>query len=134
MPNASVTVQFVNQPKPGKKFGSIKTDELGYLSVKPENLSLFTKGAKYVVEYTEKGEYKDFVRIVEAPKPHAVGGSESWQVPNFVSNIVGQAIVAGKITGPTDIMMWALAAKEAGETVLGIKKPASDFPGDEAPY
>ena len=124
MPRATVTIKFVNQPKEGKKFGSINTEEMA-ISVRSRPSSLFVKGQKYVIEYAEKGEYKDFLKIIEAPKP--VGnGDGAWQVPNFVSNIVGQAIVAGKIEGPGDIKMWALAAKEAGEAVLGIgrKEPA----------
>ena len=51
MLTSQVTVDYVNEPRDGKPFGSIKTKELGYVSVHPDNLGLFTKGQKYSINY-----------------------------------------------------------------------------------
>lgn len=73
---AQVKVLFVNPPSGGKPFGSIKTQELGYVSVKPEILNMFQVNRTYVIQYdvTPKG-YKNFVRF--GPMEYAPNGNGS---------------------------------------------------------
>jgi len=59
-----VTAQYVNAPSRNPKFGSIKTPEMGYISVPAERLGEFRKGGRYCVEIdtTPKG-FHNFVRF-----------------------------------------------------------------------
>lgn len=66
MPAVWVTVAFVNPPKRNPKFGSIKTDEYGYISVPTQSLGEFRKGGRYCIEIEEVGEYKNFIRMSRA--------------------------------------------------------------------
>ena len=50
---ATVTVQYVNGPKPGKKLGTIKTREDEYFYVRPDMLRHFQQGETYDLGYTE---------------------------------------------------------------------------------
>lgn len=63
MPEAWITPTYINDPKPGKKLGNIKTAELGYIWLKPEGLSAFTKGKRVYIEYSENGDFKNFVKF-----------------------------------------------------------------------
>lgn len=130
MPIATVTAQFVNQPKEGKRFGSIKT-EIGYIGVKPSDLSQFVKGQKYEVEYKENGEYKDFVRIVSAPaasaghnRPNANGANTGREI--FITGVVGRAMGSGKF-GLDEIGLVTAKASAAWDDHVVPKK-------DESPY
>jgi hypothetical protein len=73
MPVAEVTVKYINQPKPGKKMGSIKTTGDEYYNVWPDKLSLFQAGQNYTIEYDQNEQgFKSFKKMV--------GGSGAQQV------------------------------------------------------
>jgi hypothetical protein len=114
MPIAKVTVNYVNAPAAGKQYGSIKTEELGYLSVKPGDLALFAKGHKYEVEYEERGQYKNFVRLAAPPPgaPAQAAGNDDVQRMIFVTGVVGRAMGSGKF-GASEIKELTLEANEA---------------------
>ncbi len=86
MPVAEVTVQYVNQPKPGKKKGSIKTVELGYVNVWPDKLDLFFKGQRTVIEFSESQSasggqpFLDFVRLA-GEQPQGRSAPQSYNPP-----------------------------------------------------
>lgn len=61
MPTASIVVGYVNQPKEGKKMGSIKTKDGAYYNVWPDKLGQFQPGNSYDIEYTVNDQgYKTF--------------------------------------------------------------------------
>lgn len=128
MPTTNVTIEFVNQPKEGKRFGSIKTKEIGYVGVKPADLSQFTKGSQYQIEYAERGEYKDFVRIVAKANGQAPNGSRNADSARdiFVTGVVGRSMQSGKF-GLDEIGLLTARAVTAWEGHLAPKK-------DESPY
>lgn len=70
MPTATVTVDYINPPKPGGKMGSIKTKEIGYVNVYPDKLFQFTPGQTYTIDYDIKSspdgtrQFKNFKSIV----------------------------------------------------------------------
>lgn len=133
MPVATVTVDFVNEPKPGKKFGSIKTKELAYVSVKPEDLNKFTKGSQYQIEYTETAEgYKNFVRVVgtssTAPKNGSHNGEQSRYI--FITGVVGRAVGSGNVP-PGQVADWVIAAADAWEA---LRRYDNEPPPAEPPY
>lgn len=130
MPNATVTVEFVNQPKEGKAFGSIKTKELGYVGMKPADLSKFTKGQTYEIEYKvsgDEGQWKNLVKVVSKPNGAApAGGTHSPDNSRmiFITGIVGRAMGSGKY-GPESIRELTMSAAGAYDALTTMKpKPA----------
>jgi len=51
MPTEQVTIAYVNPPKPGKKQGSIKTEDGRYFGVWPDKLGGFQKGMTCTIDY-----------------------------------------------------------------------------------
>lgn len=116
----TVTVQFVNQPKPGRKFGSIKVENGDYISVSPEKLAYFQKGAQVDISYviTEQG-YLNLKEIHSAPPsngaPTRMGSSRGAGAPDivmFVTGVVGRAMQSGKFDA-SDIRRLTEYAHEA---------------------
>jgi len=56
---ATVTVAYVNDPKPGKKIGSIKDDQGHYWSVWPNMLKQFEPGETYELDYEQNGAFRN---------------------------------------------------------------------------
>ena len=54
MPTAEITVQYLNNPKPGKKMGSVKSSEGDYYNCPPQMLHIFKVGEVCKVEFTER--------------------------------------------------------------------------------
>ena len=54
MPTAEITVSYINQAKPGKKMGSIKSAEGEYYYCAPTMLHLFAVGEVCKVEFTQR--------------------------------------------------------------------------------
>src|SRR5690242_2949452 len=70
MTTAQVTVQYVNQPNKNPKYGSIKTAELGYVSVPAENLNQFSQGEVCTINYsTNPKGYHNLNQKVSAATP-----------------------------------------------------------------
>jgi hypothetical protein len=62
---ATIRIKYVNQPREGKKMGSIKGDDGTIIGVYPDKLSLFQQGQTYTVEYDEgEGGFKRLKRII----------------------------------------------------------------------
>lgn len=143
MPTATVMTKYVNPPAEGKKQGTIKDAAGKMWGFFPDKVS-FSPGLSYDIEYTER-EFngKTFSTITKATaKANGANGNghsdAMWQVPNFVSNVVGQAITAGLIKDPHDVKLWAAAAFQAGGEILGLKAKAPEGVGgelnDEIPF
>lgn len=102
MNTVTIEVQYVNQPQPGKKKGSIKDKNNVMYGAFPDKLALFRPGGTYEISYTESPfrgvMYKNVesVREVAAPAPGAGGGARSGANDEhiFVSMIVKEAIRA----------------------------------------
>ena len=130
MPEATVTVEAVAYPKEGKAYGSIKTKELGWIGMKPDKLSLFTKGQSYLIEYKvsgDEGQWKNFVRVI--PKPNGAGASgHVGPIDNsrmiFITGIVGRAIGSGKFA-MQDIFDLTMTAAKAYDTLHAPKPQAA---------
>ena len=109
MLTSQVTVDYVNEPRDGKPFGSIKTKELGYVSVHPNDLGLFTKGQKYSINYetVSKGnrEFRNFISISNGfpehdlpkafQKPVARSSEDATPERIYVCGIINSAIAHG---------------------------------------
>ena len=119
---ATVTVQYVNDPKPGKKMGSIKTAEMGYFGVYPDKLKLFEQGKTYSVEYKTDGDFKRFEKLteLEAQQPPVANGHDK-DLHIFVAGVVNNAISSGAIVKTLNeagsieeaIFLWGASARKA---------------------
>src|SRR5437016_10598295 len=70
MPKETVTIAYVNQPKEGKKMGSIKTTNGQYFNVYLDKLGLFGVGQTYEIEYGSRefqGKMYHNVKSVSLP-------------------------------------------------------------------
>lgn len=83
MQTTTVTVQYVNQPKPGKKMGSIKASDGKYYNVWPDKLPLFSEGSTYTINYTEDNGFRTFKGMGN--------GEVGQQVGNVARNIARTA-------------------------------------------
>ena len=126
-------VQYVNQPKPGKKLGNVKTTDGRTFFFDPAEF-MFTVGATYEIETKPLPFGQNMLMITKvksnaAPQapatPSAAGSSlptpagaapryaepsdniAPWYWPS-VSNVCSAAIAHGLITKPEDLNMWAL--------------------------
>ena len=53
MPTMTMTIKYVNPPKPGKQRGSIKGIDDQIVGVFADKLHLFREGGTYEIDYTE---------------------------------------------------------------------------------
>lgn len=142
--NATITakVSFINQPKPGKKKGSIKTDSNLLIGCWPDKLALFQAGGTYEIEYSEQTvngvTYKNVEKAkqVAAPTPAtngaAGGGYNTYRQTDpldaermFVTAVVRAAIQAGVL--PIEATNLANAVNEcrrAWNATFGAKQAA----------
>ena len=126
MPIETVMVQYVNQPKEGKKQGSIKTDDGRYFGVWPEKLCLYTPGEFYEIEYD--AQYKTVKRIVTGPgasgsassAPRANGQAQSHSpshtksVEMFVMGVIGRTLQGtGDVPSAAVLTQWVRSLRLA---------------------
>ena len=78
---ATVTIEFVNPPKPGKKMGSIKTKELGLIWAWPNQLEIFNQGHHYSIEYSEDKDFKKFVKLAPPTASNAATHFPEHEMP-----------------------------------------------------
>ena len=129
-----VTAKYVNAPKNNSKYGSIKGADGKYYGFTWAQFQ-FEVGQTYDVETQDKEVNGKTYTTITAVKKLVGNGSgatgDRWWMP-FVSNTVAHAIAANMINEPTQIKLWAAAAKQAA---LEIEKPAprDDMP-DDIPY
>ena len=139
MTTETVTVAFVNAPKDGKPYGSIKTQDGKFISVHGDKLNLFQKGGSYVVEYetTEKG-YHNFKRLGSngntpqaGPNPHTAPRADDLATAEriFVCGVVNNAVSAGQSTDWPSLVPLINNARNAFAFTFGGRQP----PQQQAP-
>ncbi len=137
-------VKFVNQPKPGKKLGNVKTADNRTFFFDPAEFA-FTVGASYEIETKPLPFGNDMLIITKvlpnaapqgpslSPSPSPAAAAPKYAEPNaapwfmpFVSNTVAHAIAAGHIQTPAGIREWALGAKNAALSTIASTPPTTD--------
>lgn len=125
-------VSYVNQPNKNPNYGSIKTKDGTYYSVRKSELGMFEKGKVYTFEFStnEKG-YHSFTRMTggddhPANKPNGNGGgsykdaSPETAERIFVCGVVNGWAQAGKIGVSSSELVDAVSvAREAWAGTLG---------------
>ena len=135
MPQATVVCKFVNPPKPGKRYGSVKDPAGIYWSLPPNLVSQVTQGASILVNYEETPEgYKNIKSIVPTAQPQARQNtpSNSNEEAIFVTGCVGRALGSGQF-GISDIKILTLSAAEAYRAWKRGEKPVSTIGSPEPP-
>lgn len=73
----TVEVEYVNEPKPGKKMGSIKTTDGTYFSVYPDKLEGFKPKGRYEIEYDSSDfKGKTYHRVLRTVSDLSSNGSK----------------------------------------------------------
>ena len=132
MTTETVTVAFVNAPKDGKAYGSIKTQDGKFISVHGDKLGQFQKGGSYVVEYetTEKG-YHNFKRLVSnGNTPQAAPAGAPPRADDlataeriFVCGAVNNAVAAGHSTDWPSLVALVNNLRNAFAFTFGGRQP-----------
>ena len=133
---ASIFVESVNQPAPGKKMGSIKARGVGTIWAWPNQLDKFHSGGTFTIKYKEDNNFKNVVEILhqepQAPPPwEPPGDPGKHQSPNpvidplperiFVCGVVNSAVSAGKEPTIANLIGIVNAARQAWAETFGKK-------------
>ena len=127
---AQVTIDYVNQPNKNPKYGSIKTKELGYVSVPDESLSQFHQGETCQINYSTnpKGYHNlnQKVPLITPTMPSMQNPPQMAATPIEKDRRILESVLA-KLVGPvqfTDRMTMAnqmteiwLAAQDAADRI-----------------
>jgi hypothetical protein len=154
MTTATINVAYVNQPKPGKKQGNVKTDTGEYYGVALGMLGMFSPGGRYEVSYSSR-EFNSKTyhtietvnKVGEAPRASGGGGAKHGPVDDataeriFVQGILQAFIRAGKIETTTPNVVAAVKSlRSAWSQTFGtpaVPAPASsknEDMNDEIPF
>lgn len=147
MPLTDITVQFVNQPKPGKRMGSIKSSEGEYYGCPPTLLGQFRAGEVCKIDFNETpkdggGTWKNITRkiagagpppVIQLPRQRTNPG-DSEQI--YTTALLKEFIAAGKLDLRTDSLVAATnAVREAyRQTFGGVEKRRDEEMDDSIPY
>jgi len=151
MSTATIKVAYVNQPKPTKKFGSVKDDGGTYYSVTPAMLGQFSPGGTYTVEYrTSDAGYHTITSITQAQAPAASAASGGGKYGStddatseriFVCGALNAFISAGRIEPTAQNVTAAVNALRSswsntfgGKAVVPQKKQTEEELNDEIPW
>lgn len=124
-----VKVAYVNQPKPGKKQGSIKTDDNRLFGVWPNHLSQFTVGQTYDIEvesYARRDGTQGYtvksLTPVNGSNGASNGSGETYNVSRWQTCLqVAGRIFQGKAEVTTDeVIAFAQALYEAAPAEVEV--------------
>jgi hypothetical protein len=140
---AEITVQFVNEVKPGKKWGSVKSSEGNLYGCPPALLRQFSVGEVCKIEYAIaasgfKGINKK-IGTSKGPPLSPPPRQRTNPVDNehiFITACLKEFIAAGKVELITTEIVTAVATiRDAYRFTLGgLEKQRSDNLNDEVPY
>ena len=100
MNEITITVQYVNQPKPGRKTGTIKTTGGQYYNVWPDKLHLFQPGGTYKVTYESREHEGVTYNTVKGAEIIAVGPQAAPVQSPAPTQQASQAAPAPQIQAP----------------------------------
>ena len=129
---ATVYVEAVNQPAPGKKMGSVKTKELGTVWAWPNQLDHMQAGNAYRIKYKVNDNFKSIAEVmgavvekakpVEAPEQsNAVPVVDPLPERIFVCGVVNSAVSSGKDPTVANLIGIVNAARQAWAETFGKK-------------
>lgn len=122
----------MNQPKPGKKLGSVKTDSNEYIAVEPNDLRLFQPGMIYDVDietitFKDGGGMKKFVSMAPGqPAGHSIVPPTAHQSPAAFAQAVWSQSPAEARKALEMGVMGFLARYYAGAYAAGLPAPVAN--------
>jgi hypothetical protein len=123
MPSGTITVKYVNQPKAGKKKGTIKSADGQMFGVWANQLSEFTPDMIYEIEYSEEAWNGQTYRTISKATPKATAPASNGNGAKyntyretsptdaermFVCSLLNAAISAGKLPLTRDSIIDAV--------------------------
>lgn len=147
----TIVVQYVNQPKPGKKMGSIKTRDGRYFGCWPDKLALFNPGGEYVVETETTGDFTKIKGLANGNVPLTAvgqkGGAKYGATDDataeriYCCGILNAAVSGGHLPVSTASLVAATnAARQAwaqtfgGKAASGHRDLEPPMPDDPGPF
>ncbi|HEY6020489.1 MAG TPA: hypothetical protein VIY48_11470 [Candidatus Paceibacterota bacterium] len=149
MPTATVTVAYINPPKPGKKMGSIKSQDGAYYGVWPDKLSMFEVGNTYSIVFTEENGFKNFKQMASdaqgnpttrvmarAQAPHSGGDAKAEEmfVMGFLNRCYQGACGVPPQAELTDGIRTLRAAWKDGWEPMKAAISSEEVLNDEIPF
>jgi hypothetical protein len=133
MPTGTITVKYVNQPKPGKKKGTVKTADGQMFGVWADKLAQFSPNMIYEVEYSEEmWQGQTYRTITKATSKSAAqaptnGARNTYRETSpgdaermFVCSLLNAAIAAGKLQLGSEALVSAIkTTRSAWATTFG---------------
>lgn len=149
MPTVEIVVAYVNQPKPGKRNGTVKSaaPDDKYYGCSPAALVQFKVGETCTIEYDTSpkqggGEWLNLKRKVStsnvppvAPLRNRTNPEDSKQM--FVTALLKEGISAGNVSlSTTEIVAVGNAMKDAYDQLFGsaATQTTKALMDDEVPY
>lgn len=143
MPTATIEVAYVNQPKPGKKKGSVKAANGEIYGVWPSDLGRFQVGQQITFNYEEStfnGQTYKSAKFPKgappAPTPMAASSGPAKSEEMFVMGVIGRTLQGtGSFPDPVELTNWVKAARMAWRDGFSNKtaEKFSDL-NDEIPF
>jgi hypothetical protein len=146
MPSTTISVQYVNPVKPGKKNGTIKTADGQLYLVDPTQLGQFQPGQTYTIEYDVETsrtgtEWKIFRRmdsggIHQAPQATTAPGtagkpSHTQAVEMFTMGVIGRAMQGvGTLPDREILTTWVESLVRAWEDGFARARVSQTLIGD----
>lgn len=133
METAAIEVKYVNAPRQGKSFGSIKDTNGVMYGVKQADLRLFQPGQRCTIRYEERNGYNNFIELAQNPAP------KDGLPETTLSNVLAVLCQTDRIGTPGELAVWAVGIRNAvlayrsGEVLEGVA-PRTDNLDDEIPF
>lgn len=146
MTTETITVQYVNPPEEGKRWGSVKATNRQYYGVAADDMAKFQKGATYEVEYETKEIRGKTYRTIKSARPaQQANGAGSYRgdaSPEtaeriYVCGIVNAAVHAGIKPEADTLAHITNNARMAWHRTFGVvagKNPNRTDMDDEIPF
>lgn len=140
MPTKEITVQFRNDVKPGKKWGSIKTSENEIFGCPPNLLYQFNVGEVCTIQYTiGKGGFQGIDAKVAGKGPPLSPPPRQRTNPidtenMFITALLKSFIEAGKIELSTTDIVAAIQDIQKAYRFTSTEKQTDDALDDQVPY
>lgn len=140
MSTATITIKYVNQPKEGKSFGSVKDSTGQMWGVHQSKLNDLKPGQTVDVTYTSKDyqgkEYRNIsaftVKAAAAPPAGGAPRGASTDEQIFITGVVGRALGSGKFDAE-DVSKLTVAAYKAWGALQAMRKLEAETPPGHPP-
>lgn len=144
---ANIQVKFVNEPREGRKNGTIKTEDDELYGVPPQKLGMFQPGGRYQIEYsTRSWKGQDYKTVISAnllapPSTNSGGGGKYGRTDDataeriFVCGALNAAIQGGHVELSSATLGNVVnMLRQVWSETFGVPQKNADMDGDQIPF